>query len=134
MATTKHMVYLIRCIEDGNMKYKIGYTTRSAERRIKEMETANPGAMDVVAEFHTKHARQLEGILHRHYDRFCKGGEWFNFGDEGMDRETFFGTCMKYNRNLDTVRATQQSFANHRNKITDFPRSTFENTYDDVLL
>lgn len=127
------MVYLIRCIEGSTLKYKIGYTTRSAERRIKEMQTANPGAMDVVAEFNTKHAAQLEGILHRHYARFLINGEWFDFGEDGLDEDAFTGTCMFYDRNLDTVRATRQSIANHRNKLTDFPRSTFEDTYDDVL-
>jgi hypothetical protein len=38
-------IYLIECYFNGEINYKIGYTRRAPEKRLKELATSNPGEL-----------------------------------------------------------------------------------------
>ena len=70
-------VYLI-CAEIGNEKlYKIGYTKRDIEKRIKELKTGNAADFYLVNSFESKWGTKIESILHRSLRSKKVSGEWF---------------------------------------------------------
>lgn len=119
-------VYLIRCINEGLVQYKIGNTGRSAQARIRDMETANPGDMDVVAEFFTEYATTLETVLHKHWSPYLKKGEWFTAG-ANIHADEFVEVCGKYERNFGLINPRVLRFTT---KPVAFDQ---DDTWDDLL-
>lgn len=95
-------VYLIQASLEGVTYYKIGYTTRTGKRRAKDLYTANPSEMIVIAEFETPHAALLESCLLNHFQRFKIRGEWFTDEAE-LDKDNFLKLCEKFNSNLNVL-------------------------------
>lgn len=95
-------VYLIRADINGDVEYKIGCTSRTPQHRIAEMRTSNPADMSVVATYVTQWARELEGVLHKHYVKHRLSNEWFYF-PEGITLEDFVQQCERHERALSAV-------------------------------
>jgi hypothetical protein len=83
-------VYLIR-LENTN-DYKIGYS-KDPEQRIRGLQTANGGKLELIETVETEFGFKLESHLHRHYSLKRKLGEWFEL-DEG-DILKFKEICKK---------------------------------------
>lgn len=81
-------VYLLKNQEDH---YKIGYSTRPARQRIKELETGSSSSIWLIYEFKSDYARKIEAALQSFYSSYkSEGGgkEWFNLPhDEALKFE-----------------------------------------------
>lgn len=60
---------------------KIGYTSRSAESRIRALQTGNHTPLRLLA-FNDQWGKDKETELHLKFARFRQGGEWFALSDE----------------------------------------------------
>lgn len=74
-------VYIIR-IQNTN-KYKIGLT-KNLRRRIKQFSTGNPENLKIDYFIATKRYKQLEIELHKTFEQYRIGGEWFLFDEKGL--------------------------------------------------
>ncbi len=102
-------VYLISSGEQGEKKYKIGFTKNSVENRIKQLKTGNHNQFTIEKVFETKWGTKIESILHRNYQSNRISGEWFELSDKQVDG--FINECQ-----------------NLENFLTDwFKNSTFKN-------
>ena len=70
-------VYLISSSLEGDICYKIGYTKRNPNQRIREMNTGNASELEVVESFQSKWGTQIEAKLHRVFQEKKISGEWF---------------------------------------------------------
>lgn len=94
-------VYLV-CAEIGNEKlYKIGYTRRSIDKRIKELKTGNAADFYVVDSFSSKWGTKIEAIIHKNLRSKKINGEWFSLDEE--DIKGFNTKCKEIHENLDLV-------------------------------
>lgn len=94
-------VYLI-CAEMNNEKlYKIGYTRRPVEKRIKELKTGNAADFYIVDSFKSKWGTKIESQVHRIFKHKKVNGEWFDLSDD--DVKWFNGICSRINDNLEIV-------------------------------
>lgn len=57
--------------------YKIGLTSGSIQRRIKELQTGNPFLLIPILELSVLNMRLAETILHQKYHEHRGRGEWF---------------------------------------------------------
>jgi hypothetical protein len=60
---------------------KIGYTSRSAESRIRALQTGNHTPLQLLA-FNDQWGKDKETELHSKFAKFRQGGEWFALADE----------------------------------------------------
>ena len=58
-------VYLICSEINGNRLYKIGYTKRDIEKRIKEFKTGNASSFYLIDSFQSKWGTKIEARLHK---------------------------------------------------------------------
>lgn len=70
------LIYLIRC-STSNF-YKIGSTKRTAEERLKELQTGSPHSLSLITTTRFYTERQL----HQIFNQYRRNGEWFEFDDE----------------------------------------------------
>lgn len=77
------IVYVLK-IESEN-KYKIGYTKRKLEKRLKELQTGCPDVIEPVWYFESKYVTKLESYLHRQFKNKKIEGEWFILEDGDID-------------------------------------------------
>ena len=70
-------VYLISSFLEGDICYKIGYSKRNPNQRIREMKTGNASELEVVESFKSKWGTQIEAKLHRIFQDKKISGEWF---------------------------------------------------------
>lgn len=97
-------VYLV-CAEIGNEKlYKIGYTRRKVEKRVRELKTGNAADFHIVDSFSSKWGTKIEASLHRAYQHKKVNGEWFNLNKE--DIEKFKNKCQLIHNNFEIVTQT----------------------------
>lgn len=88
-------VYLL-INQDG--KYKIGFTDRPIEARIKELRTGSHLEIYEAKSFESKFSREIETFLHRHYKHLNIQGEWFDLSKTEVDE--FVTLCLKIDQNL----------------------------------
>jgi hypothetical protein len=94
-------VYLL-CAEIGDERlYKIGYTRRPIEKRIKELKTGNAADFYIVDSFQSKWGTKIESILHRNLSSKKVNGEWFLLDDS--DIKSFSKRCNEIHYNLELV-------------------------------
>lgn len=94
-------IYLI-CSEIGDEKrYKIGYTRRTVEQRIKEFKTGNASEFTIVDTFKTKWGTKVEAALHRRLKHKKVSGEWFVLDEE--DVQSFNETCQQIHDNFEVL-------------------------------
>lgn len=85
-----YKVYLISC-GDIDKQYKIGFTRRKVENRIKEFKTGNSNNLEIVSVFESKWGTKIEAFLHRKYFDKKISGEWFILDEEEV--RGFYKTC-----------------------------------------
>jgi len=93
-------IYLIKNEVDDTVLYKIGFS-KNPKQRLKELKTGNPNALEIVAEFETKHKRKVETAFHNHYKTQNVSGEWFSLSSEEVDK--FLENCQQMERNFDVL-------------------------------
>jgi hypothetical protein len=95
-------VYLISCDGDscdGIKKYKIGFTRRKVENRIKEFKTGNSSDFEIIHVYESKWGTKIESILHSMFKTKSINGEWFNL--TYSDVESFIYECEKIHNTLE---------------------------------
>lgn len=98
-------VYLISCVDndsfDNIKKYKIGFTRRKVEDRIKEFKTGNSSNLEVLHVYESKWGTRIESMLHNIFKHKLINGEWFNLSYS--DVETFIYECEKIHETLEFI-------------------------------
>lgn len=94
-------VYLISSEIGDEKLYKIGYTRRSIEQRIKEFKTGNASDFQIIESFNSKWASKIERYLHKYFSHKNVGGEWFSLNEK--DISEFLEVCSKIDSNLNLI-------------------------------
>lgn len=71
-------VYLICSEFEGRKLYKIGYTRRPIEKRIKEIKTGNGSDIYLIESFKSQWGTKIEAQLHKFFKSKKVNGEWFD--------------------------------------------------------
>ena len=78
-------VYLISSHHKNDIYYKIGWTKRSPQKRLKELKTGNSQELELIQVFESKWGPKIESSLHRHFKQSRCEGEWFKLSIEDVD-------------------------------------------------
>jgi hypothetical protein len=97
-------VYLICAEINGEKLYKIGYTRREVEKRVKELKTGNAADFHIVESFKSKWGTKIESQIHRRLKNKKVDGEWFQLNNK--DVEGFIDMCEQIDHNLEIVSQT----------------------------
>lgn len=94
-------VYLVCSEINGDKMYKIGYTKRPIEKRLKEFKTGNGAEIYLIDSFTSKWGTKIEASLHRFFK--CKkiSGEWFDLNE--FDLNEFKIRCTDIHENLNFI-------------------------------
>lgn len=76
-----YKVYLVSSEINNKKLYKIGYTRREIQDRIREFKTGNASNFEVVSYFESKWGTKIEKNLHKHFMKHKVDGEWFDLSD-----------------------------------------------------
>jgi len=95
-----YKVYLIE-INDIVKRYKIGWTKRDVQQRLKQLQTGAHSKLNIIDVFESKWGSKIESILHRTYFRGKKTGEWFELTDEEV--LNFKNNCEKAHNDLEMM-------------------------------
>ena len=87
-------------------QWKIGFTTRRAKDRIREMKTSNPNIVGVSAEYkvYSEFGRDIETVLKRYLRMSIIEGEWILF--EALTINKFLELCSKIETNFKIIKNT----------------------------
>lgn len=94
-------VYLICAEIEGKNLYKIGYTKRDVEKRIKEFKTGNASLFYLVDSFNSRWGTKIESQLHRIFKTKKVSGEWFDL--DQTDITQFNRNCKLIHDNLELI-------------------------------
>lgn len=95
-----YRVYLISSGLDEK-QYKIGYTRRKVEERIKEFKTGNSNNLEIISVFESKWGTKIEAYMHRLFKSKLINGEWFNLSND--DVKNFYYYCEKTHNNIELM-------------------------------
>lgn len=109
-----YTVYLISSQIGESVLYKIGWTKRTPEDRIKEMTTGNASNMMIVDSYKSKWGTKIEKHLHRLFYNKRVSGEWFDL--DKSDVEEFKNLCDKFSSNLDLIESENSWYNEKINK------------------
>jgi hypothetical protein len=99
-----YKIYLV-CAQIGEERlYKIGYTRRSIEKRVKELKTGNAADFSIIGFFESKWGTKIESVLHRSLGSKKINGEWFMLTSEDINE--FNKRCQQIHDNLEIVSKT----------------------------
>lgn len=89
------IVYLLSEWDNSEniIKYKIGITKNSVEKRIKQLSTGNSRDIIVLKQYRSNEYKKIEKMLHRLYSSKRDKREWFLLDDE--DVFNFIDECKK---------------------------------------
>ena len=73
-------VYLI-CDNESDT-YKIGMTTKSPEKRLKELKTGNSNEIFLIEQYESKYYKVIERTFHKRYSHLCENREWFKLPND----------------------------------------------------
>jgi hypothetical protein len=79
--TKSNLLYLL---SDGT-SIKIGITTDTTEKRIKNLQTGNPNKIIEIYSKMLKNSKEIEFLLHKKYEKHRVMGEWFNLSTKQID-------------------------------------------------
>lgn len=85
MKKTRGYVYLLSDTLNESV-YKIGVTKSTIEKRIKQLQTGNPGEIHIRAYFETDYPYFIENRLHRRFFENEVHGEWYDIPLETVSR------------------------------------------------
>lgn len=74
------MIYIVRA--QGQDLYKIGFTARTPEERLKEVQTGCPYPLKIIHVF--EGSQDDEKRLHLEFHEFLIHGEWFQLNEERL--------------------------------------------------
>lgn len=94
-------IYLVSSQIGNETLYKIGYTRRSVEKRVKEFKTGNASNLEILEIFQSEWGTKVEALLHKKFNSKRINGEWFDLSID--DISNFINTCEKFHNNLTTV-------------------------------
>jgi hypothetical protein len=94
-------VYLISAETNGKKLYKIGYTKRKVEERIKEFKTGNTAVFSIIEVFNSKWGTKIEASLHRQFYTKKVGGEWFDL--DVNDLNNYLNLCEQLHNNFEII-------------------------------
>jgi hypothetical protein len=94
-------VYLISSEINGQKLYKIGFTRREPEKRIKEFKTGNASDFQIVEVFKSKWGTKIETQIHKKLRMKKIEGEWFQLDE--YDIQNFISECQKIHNNLEFI-------------------------------
>jgi hypothetical protein len=77
----KGYVYLLAEMGD-NLRYKIGITKNSVEKRLKQLATGNSDKIIILNSYYSPNYKKIERMLHRQFSSDRKHLEWFTMTDE----------------------------------------------------
>jgi len=79
-------VYLLLSISPrGEEAHKIGITTSTVEKRVKQLQTGNPNKISILRAYSTKNYRKVEQWLHRRFKALTEAkNEWRKLPDEDV--------------------------------------------------
>jgi hypothetical protein len=100
-------VYLVCAEINGRRLYKIGYTRRTPEQRIKEFKTGNASYFWLVDSFKSKWGSKIEAILKKKYSYCNVSGEWFDLSESEISN--FNMLCSTLNENFNLI-STNNTF------------------------
>lgn len=86
-------VYLLEDWRNDERAFKIGFTTTSVEKRVKQLQTGNSADIVIVSSYQTPNYLKVEKHLHKLFASSHKRGEWFDMSDEKA--LTFLDECRK---------------------------------------
>lgn len=93
-------IYLISASFNNDILYKIGYTKRPVNERIKDFKTGNCSKFNIIKEYKCdKNWTKIEKALHRKFNSKKIKGEWFSLDDEDIDN--FIENCKLYQKSFD---------------------------------
>jgi len=92
-------VYLISSEIEDSICYKIGFTRRDPEYRIKEMKTGNASELKIISTFSSKWGTQIESRLHKIFKHKKISGEWFTLSNSDISK--FNRLCEETHNNLE---------------------------------
>lgn len=96
-----YKIYLISAELDEKKVYKIGFTKRDINKRIKELKTGNSSNLILESFFVSKWAKKIETILHRHFSKWKVSGEWFEL--ENTQMVDFLRICQISHDNIELL-------------------------------
>lgn len=102
-----YTVYLICAEIDDKKLYKIGYTKREPEQRIKEFKTGNASQFYIIETFQSEWGTKIEAQIHKYFRNKKISGEWFDLQDE--DLKKFTTQCQLIHSNLELI-ATHNTY------------------------
>ncbi len=91
--TKKGYVYLLEDWRNDERAFKIGFTTKSVDNRVKQLQTGNSATIIIVSKYETNNYLKVEKKLHQLFASEHKRGEWFSLTDEKA--LTFLYECVK---------------------------------------
>jgi hypothetical protein len=94
-------VYLISAQRENNKVYKIGYTRREINQRLKELKTGNCDVLTIESFFKTKWATKIESVLHKIFEKSKIDGEWFELSESQI--VDFLTICQKTHDNIELI-------------------------------
>jgi hypothetical protein len=94
-------VYLICAEFEGRKLYKIGYTRRDIQKRIKEIKTGNGHDIYLVDSFNSKWGTKIESKLHTTFKMKKVSGEWFDLNDEEV--KSFIIKCKSIHETFEII-------------------------------
>lgn len=96
-----YKIYLISSEIDGSKVYKIGFTKRDINKRVKEFKTGNSTDLIIESFFVSKWAKKIEKALHRHFREFKINGEWFRLEQKHL--ADFLRICQITHDNIELL-------------------------------
>lgn len=109
-------VYLICSYIGSDKMYKIGYTRRSIEERVKDFKTGNCTNIEIIDSFSSKWGTKIEAQLHKKFKIQQKNisGEWFKLSD--YDVSIFKLECERIHNNFELI-STENTYYLEKNKF-----------------
>jgi hypothetical protein len=94
------IVYLLLSVSPvGEEAHKIGITTSTVEKRIRQLQTGNPNTISILRQYKTQNYLKVEKMLHRRFkDLTEEENEWRRLSDE--DVFNFLSICEEMDENI----------------------------------
>lgn len=106
-------IYLICSEIEGDRLYKIGFTKREINVRLKEFKTGNAADLYLVDSFKSKWGTTIEASLHRNFKGKKVSGEWFKLDEN--DVKTFKERCQSMHDNLNYIESNNLYYKEKNN-------------------
>ncbi len=92
-------MYNVYLISNSQGHYKIGFTRRNVNDRIRELKTGNSEEIQLISEYSSDWGTKIEAALHRKYKKKKINREWFELNE--YEVENFLLDCHKIHEGLE---------------------------------